>query len=147
MRPFVILGALAVLSACRDAASEEPVDLQPGAYDLSSSGIILDSGGERGSVCLLASDAKDFAYRPLRYGNGSWRGCTDTAEPRKGNAVTGKRFCKGASFRDDDESVYTYVAEISADSFVIKGETKDKEDGSGPDTGPWRIIARRTGDC
>jgi hypothetical protein len=147
MRAVIILGAVAALSACRDAASETPVDLQPGLYDLSSSGIILESGGERGSVCLSATDARDFSYAPLRNANGAWRDCTDTAEPRQGNAVIGKRFCKGARFRDDDESIYTYVAEISTDGFVIKGETKDKEDGSGPDTGPWRIVARRTGDC
>lgn len=135
------------LAACRDATSEEPVDLQPGLYDLSSSGIRLSSGGERGEKCFSSFEAKQFASSPLRQAIDSWRDCSDTPEPRRGNQTKGKRFCKGASFRDDDESIYTYTAETSIDGFVIEGETKDKEDGSGPDTGRWRIIGRRTGDC
>lgn len=135
------------LAACRDAASEAPVDLQPGLYDLSSSGIVLESGGERHEKCFDASEAREFSLSPLRQAIGRWRDCSDTPEPRQGNATSGKRFCKGASFRDDDESIYTYTAETSTDGFVIEGETKDKEDGSGPDTGRWRVMAHRKGDC
>ena len=143
-----------LLAGCslRDPASEAPVDLKPGKYDIVASGksyIEIEPSSQSGSRCFSDFEAREFARFPMRKATRLWRGCSDTDEPRKGNAVNGKRYCKGAEFRDDDESTYTYVAEIDTDGegFVIKGETRDKEDGSGPDSGPWRVIGRRVGDC
>lgn len=150
MRAILACAVMAALGGCRDAASEEPADLQAGKYEIAASGesyIEIVPSSQRAEKCFTDFEAKEFARFPMLHATRRWDGCSDEVEPRQGNETRGTRFCKGASFRKDDESIYTYVAEISTDGFVIKGETRDKEDGSGPDSGPWRIVGRRTGDC
>ena len=149
---YVTLIAAASLGGCRDAASEPPVDLKPGRYAIAASGdsyIEIEPSSTSGERCFSAFDAREFMRFPMLHATRRWEGCSDSDEPRQGNVTVGKRYCEGASFRPDDESVYTYKAEMDAngEGFVILGETKDKEDGSGPETGAWRVIGRRTGDC
>lgn len=150
MRTSLALAALVLTAACRDAASEAPVDLKPGLYDIAATGesyIEIEPSSKSGQKCFSDYEAREFARFPMGMATRKWDGCSDTNQPRQGNLVTGQRYCTIASFRDDDERVMTYRAEISTDGFAILGETKDKEDGSGPETGPWRVIGRRVGDC
>ena len=55
-----------VLAACSGPDGEEPVDLQPGRYDIQISGGPMSGSSESKSLCFLPDRAKNFAAKPLQ---------------------------------------------------------------------------------
>lgn len=150
MHKFIGTGlAFLMLGACSDAASQAPVDLKPGLYDINVSGdqyLYAARNEPRAQKCFTDFEAKEVGRLPMLHATYRDDDCTDTVEGRQGNAIKGKRFCSRAAFRDNDDWQATYVAEISEDGFIIKGETRDEFDETGGIT-QWRAVGRRVGDC
>lgn len=149
MRAALGLLFVVMLGACRDAATETPVDLKPGLYDINVSGdqYLYAARNEPSTrKCLSDFEAKEVGRLPMLHATYRDDDCTDKVEERQGNAIRGSRFCVRAARRPDDDWQATYVAEISKDGFIIKGETRDEFDETGGMT-MWRAVGRRVGDC
>lgn len=149
MRAAIGLLLVLMLGACRDAAAETPVDLKPGLYDISVTGDqYLYAARNKPSTqkCFGDYETKEVGRLPMLHATYRDDDCTDKVEERQGNAIRGTRSCGRARFRDDDDWNATYVAEISEDGFIIKGETRDEFDETGGMT-MWRAVGRRVGDC
>ena len=144
-----LASSLLLLGGCGDPASEAPVDLLPGLYDIAATGksyIEISASNTSGQKCIDAQQAREFALFPMQTATRATPDCTDTVEPRTGNLIKGKRYCR-ATFRGTDKRVSTYTVQLTTDGFGIIGDTIDHDDGSGGETGPFRVIGQRVGDC
>ena len=140
-RLILLAAAPMLLAGCggADPASETPVDLKPGKYDVFVRGSHLfeapDNPG-RSDVCLSEFEAREWPKHPLEKTTRKFNGCFDTIDEPKGNALSGTRKCpKGTA---------TFTGEHSDERFTVRGtvksSTSDKEEG-------FTISGRRTGDC
>ena len=151
-RPF--LCAIFFLSGCsggRDPASEPPVDLQAGLYNVSVGGgtvVEMKKGGRSGEICLDSYGAQTLPDDPLARIVGSWSGCSTNVDPRKGNALSGTRKCAERAM----PMTATYQGSLTPDSFEIHGSVAQ---GRGDETaskmhlgsGDFTITGKRVGEC
>jgi len=142
---------LLLLAGCgRDPASEAPVQLQPGLYQVAVGGgtlVRLPSDQRSDQICLSPPDAIDFAKSPLYPTIGTWDGCSETPEEPKGNAISGKRECL-----DRKTAVTaTFAGSHTADSFEIHGTVTQGDDESASimrlGSGDFTLSGKRLGDC
>ena len=143
--------ALAVLvpGCSADPASEPPVQLLPGSYEVAAGGgtMVELRGGKRSDLlCIAADSATMFKSNPLAQLTSDWEGCSDVyAEPR-GNALAGSRTCE----RKTPVRI-TYSGSHTADSFEIRGTVAQGDDESGMamhlGSGEFTITGKRRGDC
>src|SRR3954471_20760385 len=97
MRTLPLLCACLCLFACSsDPASEAPVELRTGMYQVNIGGgtiVDLSHGRQSGEICLDPSQTSELPGDPLQVLTGSWSDCLAQIEPRKGNAIGGTRTC------------------------------------------------------
>lgn len=149
MKKLIALSLL--LAGCaRDPASEPPVQLQPGLYQVAVGGgtlVRLPSDTRSDQVCLSPPDAIDFARSPLYPIIGAWDGCSETPEEPKGNAISGKRECPDRK----TPVTATFAGSHTADSFEIHGTVSQGDDESASimrlGSGDFTLSGKRLGDC
>ena len=149
MRIAIGLTLILMLGGCGDPASETPVAMKAGLYDISALGesyVEISPSNTRDKKCLSAFDVSEFERFPMLHGTRRLPECSESVEPRKGNLVLGRQRCTSGHL-DQDETVSTYEVVIAEEQFVIKGQVKDRRDGTGPETGTFTVIGRRVGDC
>lgn len=143
--------SLLLLAGCaRDPASEAPVQLQPGLYQVAVGGgtiVRLTSDQRTDQVCLSPPDAIDFAKSPLYPTIGAWDGCAETPEEPKGNAISGKRECLDRK----TPVTATFAGSHTADSFEIHGAVAQGSDENSSvmhlGSGDFTLTGKRIGDC
>lgn len=150
MRGAVFIGLMCVaLGACSDPKSETPVALKPGIYNLVASGesyVEIGPSEKSGERCLTAFDVSEFERLPMVHATRRVSDCMDTAEPRAGNLVIGRRVCR-SGWGKLDRTTTDFEARIREEQFVIYGKVRDGRDGSGGETGTFTVTGRRIGDC
>jgi hypothetical protein len=158
MRITMTLPAAVVLSlaACSNPSSQDPVELQPGRYAVSISGVgnLLggaDSQSEEKSLCIVPDHASTFASAPLRSIIKLHDGCSDKIDERKGNAFGGSRRCSLAADGISIESTLSYTGVLKVDGFQIDGKSElkgtDAEGTNQNGGGKLTVRGQRTGDC
>lgn len=153
MRAGLVIAAALLAGGCggaaTDPASEAPVDLQPGLYDVIATGGTLmevSPGRSRDQLCLSHDQAQQLPSYPMENVTRHWRGCKDTYQPRKGNAFGGHRVCPRTS-RRLNKALADYTGHVTPDSFVMTGDVRVGEDGKGFGNGHFTLRGKRIGDC
>ena len=146
------LGALTALVAgcARDPATEQPVDLQAGLYEVSLGGstvVKLKSEGRKAQICLDSYDASQFPRDPLLHLVAPWDGCSSQLGEPRGNAMSGKRMCEERK----TPMTAAYTGSHTADSFEIKGTVTQGSDENASvmhlGSGDFSLLGKRVGDC
>lgn len=126
-------------SAGRDAASEPPVDLKPGLYDVWVRGSRLFEAPDKpaqSNVCFSEWQAREWPKHPLEQTTRKFSGCYDTIDEPRGNALSGTRKCP--------KGVATFEGEHGDERFVVRGTVKSS---TSDKTEEFTITGRRIGDC
>lgn len=133
---FVILSLPVVLTiagcgATRDAATEAPIDLQPGRYEISFEGAAFGMrapGQKEGpnssnrSICVTENVAKKWPRIAMtgHLGNEGKANCEFDNEKRTGNAFSGEYICDSEQDRMPGGKVkLAYTGTVSATESVI----------------------------
>ena len=145
-----LLAAAAVLAGCSNPATEAPVDLAPGLYDVTLGGgtmIALKSNQRTDRICFAPENSLAFPREPLSHILPQWDGCADEAPQPVGNAIRGARRCPDRK----TPVAIEYAGSHSSDSFTIEGTvTQGSGEGGGVmhlGSGEFSINGRRVGDC
>lgn len=137
-----------VLVACSGPEGEEPVDLQPGRYDIQISGGPMSGASESKSLCFLPDRAKNFADKPLQ---GilveSTSSCTGDKK-REGNAFSGSYSCSFGSGAEFDSMALkvAYDGSLTTDAFSMRGDIEVTGVQGGGRSG-FTVTGKRSGDC
>ena len=131
------------------AASEQPVALVPGLYDVSIGGgtmVKLASGEYAGKVCFTPADAAAFPHSPLTHIFPEWPGCSSSDIESSGNAVKGKRTCESRL-----PAWINYSGSHTANSFIIVGSVAQGHDETSMalhlGSGDFTVAGKRIGAC
>jgi hypothetical protein len=145
-----ILALSLPLAACTPPEEQDPVELQPGLYEVVVGGGTLiesRSGNTVDRVCLDPAQAASFPTDPLDPLVKPWNSCSTELDEPKGNAMSGSRKCKARRM----PMTATYSGSHTMDSFAIDGLV---EQGSGEGggvmhlgSGEFHITGKRVGDC
>jgi hypothetical protein len=123
-------GLTAGCSPAGDPATQEPVELMPGLYQITLSGTGLAQsiqqgpGEAEGEICLRSGDVSRFPDRMARNYFSMHPGCTASPEPREGNAFRGKVSCPLDPREMTGEVAIDYEGVVSADRVVVTSRTK-----------------------
>jgi hypothetical protein len=146
-RVAFVIAALAV-AGCGGPSSEEPVDLEPGRYEIaiSSRGPFGGDSGSK-SLCVLPDRASSFTTNPLQgIGPPSSSACPLQAK-RKGNAFSGSQNCSNESGEFGKSSLkLDYEGSLTKDSFRIDGNMQIEAAGRSG-SGSFSVTGNRTGGC
>ena len=151
LRSRVVVGLIALTTGCaRDPATEPPVDMQAGLYEVTLGGstvVELKVEGRKTQVCLDSYDASQFPHDPLLHLVPPWDGCSTQLDEPRGNAISGKRLCED---RKTPMSA-AYTGNHTADSFEITGMVTQGTDENASvmhlGSGDFSLIGKRVGDC
>ena len=146
----MLLALSLLLAGCTpDPASEPPVELLPGLYEVRVGGgtlVRLPSDERTARICFDPVDAMTFPKTPLFPTIGDWDSCTESPDEPRGNAISGKRQCDRKS-----PMTVAYSGSHSADSFDLRGTvTQGDDEGGGVmrlGSGDFSIEGKRIGDC
>jgi len=157
MRNLMCVMVALGLAGCAspDPATEMPVDLLPGLYQVTLGGgtvVELKAGGRQADVCFATDNALAFPGDPVSHLIPDWPGCTTTADDPKGNAISGLRNCPGGEGHQRKTTMrMSYAGSHGTDEFRIDGEvTQGDDEGGGVmrlGSGPFRISGKRIGEC
>lgn len=153
MRNAILVSALLLAACAKDPASEPPVALQPGDYEVQVGGGTLVSLADhqtKGRVCLAEDAAADFPENPLGHLIEDWDGCSDSVDEPRGNAFSGKRECDQSDRRHTPVLV-RFTGSHGADSFELRGAvTQGSDEGGGVmrlGSGDFSVSGQRVGAC
>lgn len=142
--------ALLLAGCARDPATEPPVELQPGLYEVQVGGgtvVELKSGERTERICFYPPDALTFPNTPLYATVGNWDGCSDTPDDPRGNAISGKRQCLDRRV----PLTATYAGSHTTDSFELRGTVTQSDDEGGSvmhlGSGDFTITGKRIAPC
>lgn len=147
----VVLALSAAACSTHDPATEAPVPMLPGLYEVTLGGgtvVELKSGpGRTSKLCLDALGAADLVRDPMGQTVARWENCSTVTDEPKGNAMSGARQCDQRAM----PMVARYVGSHTSDSFVIKGAvTQGHDEGGGVmhlGSGDFSLTGKRLGDC
>lgn len=123
-------GLMASCSPAGDPATQEPVELMPGLYQITLSGTGLAQfaqqgpGETEGEICVRSGDDSRFPDRMARNYFSMHSGCTAVPEPRVGNAFRGTVSCPLDPRELTGEVTIDYEGVVSADRVVVTSRTK-----------------------
>jgi hypothetical protein len=149
------LAVLPGVAGCSSPEKEQPVDLQPGTYEVTVGGgtiVALASGQRTDRICFQSDNAVAFPREPLSHIIEHWDDCSDELADPKGNAISGARKCTGGEGHRRKVSVLaTFSGSHSTDSFKIEGAVSQGEGEGGGimrlGSGDFTITGHRVGDC
>lgn len=143
---FVSILAL-VASGCGGPASEDPVDLEPGRYEIQAVARGLGGESKSESLCILPDRATKFTDNPLQgIGIKSSSECPLKTK-REGNAFSGSQSCTTGSSETGMASVkLDYEGSLTRNSFTIEGNTQLEVEGRNAG-GSFSVTGKRSGDC
>jgi hypothetical protein len=127
---LILAVALAGCSAS-DPATEAPVELLPGQYQIRMSGGGLAAGVPTSqgpgavddSVCIARADDSETVSKLARQYLGMHPGCSHSANDRVGNSVSGKLSCPTDPERAPGGAVTTtYTGALTAESVTLEGK-------------------------
>ena len=157
MRLVIVAALMMGLAGCaaKDPATEKPVDLLPGLYQLSVGGgtiVELKPAFASGQACFAADNAAAFPTDSVSHLIPDWDGCTTNHDDPKGNAISGLRTCAGGEGHKRKMSVrMEYRGSHSTDAFRIDGHVSMGDDEGGGvmhlGSGDFMIAGKRIGDC
>ena len=138
-----------------DPATEPPVDLKPGLYQVTLGGgtvVELKAGGRQAEICFAADNALALPSDPISHIIPDWDGCTTRHDEPRGNAMSGERTCPGGEgYRRKKSMRMAYSGSHGTEDFRIDGEvTQGDDEGGGVShlgSGPFRITGTRVGEC
>ncbi len=159
-----------IATACAeapDAASEAPVDPEPGQYQITLGGAgLLKHAGTEGphSYCLRISDRASFAHKLAQNYYLLHPACTASKLPREGNAIAGEIRCPVDPKMAEGASRFVYSGAVAKDAVRVEVQMKfdaEIKDGAMTDEDAVRaklamkaiekarfvIEAIRTGEC
>jgi hypothetical protein len=117
-------------SPAGDPASQEPVELMPGLYQITLSGTGLAQFAPRGAseteyeICVRSGDVTRFPDRIARNYFSMTPFCTAIPEPREGNAFRGTITCPLDPKALTGGVTIDYEGVVSADRIVATSRTK-----------------------
>lgn len=126
MRMLIAAALMAGLTGCagKNPATEKPVEMLPGLYQLTIGGgtiVELKPHYASGQACFEGPDAQAFPTESVSHLIPDWDGCTTTHDDPKGNAIGGLRNCAGGSGHKRKTSVrMEYHGSHTADAFTIR---------------------------
>jgi hypothetical protein len=147
---FAVLSAAFALAACSDAASEAPVELKPGKYQIVIQGLNRIDGTKE--HCVMPEEAARFPSDPVRlFLPTALRDSCDSQGDRKGNALTGTMTCKIQNADMRAEIDLNWTGRMQADNFDVAGDEVLKgvngpEGGSAP-MSKVTVTGKRISDC
>ena len=157
MRKISVAALVLGLAGCSasDPATETPVDLRPGLYQVSVGGgtiVELKPRYSSGEACFAADNALAFPRDSVSHLIPDWDGCSTTHDDPKGNAISGVRNCpSGAGYKRKMSVRMEYQGSHSSDAFTINGHVSMGDDEGGGvmhlGSGDFRITGKRIGDC
>ena len=171
-KPIIVVGGLFVLLAgCveeRDPASEAPVDLLPGRYEITLSGNLPQNPNSKRaptSLCVTGSKASNFHYHLAEEATKVFGACSPKRAPRVGNAFSGEISCLADQRMATGSNRFIYEGAISPEKVRIEArmklDAKLKEGAGGDEVSDMQlklamkameaiktiITAERVGDC
>jgi hypothetical protein len=133
-----------------DPATEQPVVMQAGLYDVTLGGstvVALKSEGRTTQVCLDSSGAAQFPIDPLGPLVKAWSTCSSQLDEPRGNAMSGKRMCRERK----TPMTATYTGSHTVDSFKIEGKVTQGADETEEmmrlGSGDFSLLGKRVADC
>ena len=149
MKRAIFAAALLSAGCSSDPATEVPVTLEAGLYEVTVGGgtlVQFKSGGRTERICFWSADAITFPTNPLVHTIGEWDNCTNRPDEPRGNAISGARLCDRKA-----PMTVAYNGSHTTNSFDIRGTvTQGSGEGGGVmrlGSGDFAIIGKRIGDC
>jgi hypothetical protein len=118
-------GLMAGCSPAGDPATQEPVELTPGLYEITASGVSLDRyvrtdpDAPKDQVCVTAGETAEFTDGLVNKHLVLHPGCTTVADPREGNTMAGTITCPMDPLIADSAVTIAYQGKIAADSVRV----------------------------
>ena len=157
MRLVITAVVMAALAGCaaKDPATEKPVDMLPGLYQLTIGGgtiVELKPAFASGQACFALDNALAFPTDSVSHLIPDWDGCTTTHDDPKGNAISGLRNCPGGEGHKRKTSVrMQYRGSHTTDSFTIRGHVSMGNDETEQvmhlGSGDFMLDGKRVGEC
>jgi hypothetical protein len=133
MRMFNSLGLLCLVStvaACSDPASEQPVSLKPGLYQLAMETTVLgpikasSNSSSDGKHCVAGDGDLDWIHPMIEHKFCPECSCSTKDKTRKGNVINARAVCP-----HDDEGMfgnleYAYQGVVSDEGVTFEGNVK-----------------------
>jgi len=130
-RRTLCASAFAVFAtACADApdpASEAPVDLTPGRYEISRSGaglVKIDEEKAQETMCVRTSDAEAFPHKLAQLSHLIHPLCTTNKFPREQNKVSGDISCAADQKLAEGANRFAYTGEVAREHVSIDVQLK-----------------------
>lgn len=147
MKMSVGLSAFLLAACTTKPEDQQPVELQPGMYEVLVGGgtlVQLKNDERRGEVCIF--DAAQFESAPLAQIQSPPEDCLDEAAEPRGNALGGTRKCERRT-----PIVIEYSGSHTTDSFELKGTVAQGTDENASvmrlGSGDFSVTGKRKGDC
>ena len=125
---LLVLGA--TVGACSDPASEQPVSLKPGLYQLTIDRTVLgpikasSQSANEGGQCVQSGSDLEWVYPLVERKLCPECSCSTKDKARKGNLISGHALCPV----DDDGTFgaleYAYQGVVSDDGVTLEGKVK-----------------------
>ena len=125
---LLVAGSLcAAMAACAetsDPASETPVDLEPGNYNvtISGKGIFKNAGSGKkpGTICVTRSDRDSFPHKLAENYYKLHPACQVSRGSREGNAISGEIKCPVDPKMATGSSRFVYNGAVSSDNVEVE---------------------------
>ncbi|GJL95285.1 MAG: hypothetical protein DHS20C05_16900 [Hyphococcus sp.] len=132
MNRFFCVSAFSIIAAgcaeTSDPASEAPVELEPGRYEItmSGAGLLKAAGNDNNSrsTCLRAGERAMFPHKLAENYYRMHYSCSNKRLPREGNAVGGEISCAADPKLATGANRFVYNGAVAADNVRLEVKMK-----------------------